>query len=90
MNTPYYQAVYTQYMGPTNTRGARIRVTIQRGADTVTKSYPYDYASPHPHETAAQTALNDFLGKNGDTWELIGAGESPKGYVFLACWKEQK
>ena len=81
---PYFQAIYTKYCGPTNTRGSRIIVTIQRGNDTVKKTFSYSYAAHNPHTEAAQQALSEVLGSE---WTIQSCGESPdgKGYVYLAA-----
>lgn len=42
------QTVITRYYGATNTVGARIRVTTEKGW----RVRPYDYAARDPHEAA--------------------------------------
>ncbi len=72
----HQQAIRTVYLGPTNSRGSRIKATAAAGSVTV----EYDYGARDPHAIAAQ-ALLDKLGWKGD---MIG-GCLPDGsncFVF--------
>lgn len=53
------QAITTRYLGPTNTRGARVKATCEAGTHTV----PYDPAlSAFENHAAAARALVAILG----------------------------
>ncbi len=84
------QAVITKFLGPTNTRGARIKVTSWLGSST----YSYDYEAALPHEEAfiqwlAET--NKRMAKKYDCvgdepwFKAVAKGNSPDGtgYVFI-------
>ena len=47
-------AITTKYLGPTDTRGARIKATAP-SKNTATISYPYDLNSERAHRKAAET-----------------------------------
>jgi hypothetical protein len=72
------QAIVTKYLGPTNTRGARVKATAQRGSVTV----PWDYAldAPGNHRVACMAALVE--------WEWKGewtGGQLPDGRYAFVC-----
>ncbi len=70
------QAIVTEYMGPTNSRGSRIKAMAESGSVTV----PYDYAlNPDGNHAAAAMALADKFGWDG-RW--VG-GAFDNGYVFV-------
>jgi hypothetical protein len=72
-------AIHTKYLGPTNTKGARIKVSAYCGA-TKTMSVPYDHSSHDPHEDAAY----EFC-KRLNLWGNVSyAGLTPdgKGQVY--------
>ena len=71
------KAIETRYVGPTNTRGARI---IARDSDNnrVTISYPHELSGEAVHRKAAE-ALRDKMGWTG---ELISGG-TKRGYCFV-------
>jgi len=52
-----FQAIRTQYHGPTNYRGARI-IATSSGGDRVTISYPYELNSEDGHRKAAQALID--------------------------------
>lgn len=86
MNTPYFQSVYTTYHGPTNTRGSRIHVTMNRGDDKIKSTESYDYAAHDAHDSA----VTKFAAANLAGWELVCKADAPKGYVYLYKWIESK
>ncbi len=47
------QAITTKYLGPTDTRGARIKARCQAGSVTV----PFEYGATDPHDVAALALL---------------------------------
>ncbi len=71
------KAITTRYMGPTNTRGARILAT-DVDKNRVTIPYPYELSGQDVHQAAAK-ALCEKMGWEG---ELIG-GSTKRGYVFV-------
>lgn len=70
------QAITTKYLGPTDTRGARIKATCDAGSLTV----PYDHAldAPGNHREAAK-ALAVRLNWPG----RYAGGGTKEGYVFV-------
>lgn len=50
----HQQAIRTVYLGPTNSRGSRIKAPAAAGSITV----PYDHGAECPHAVAAQALLN--------------------------------
>ena len=77
------QAITTKYLGPTNSRGSRVKATCQAGSVTVS----WDHAlSSEQNHTAAAEALASKLGWIGDDsdWRLVGGGlPSGGGNVYL-------
>lgn len=69
-------AIETKYLGPTNTKGSRIKAT--GNGHSVTISYPYELSGEAVHRKAAQ-ALADKMNWPG---RLIG-GATRSGYVFV-------
>jgi hypothetical protein len=72
------QAITTKFLGPTNSRGARVKVTAERGSITV--SWDHALGAPENHRAAALEALK--------RWEWSGrwvGGGLPDttGYAFV-------
>jgi hypothetical protein len=70
-------AIETRYLGPTNSRGSRIKATADAGSVTV----PYDHAlsSTQNHAKAAQALAMKF----GWTGSWVGGGlPNSSGYAF--------
>lgn len=70
------QAIQTKYIGPTNTKGSRIKATAFGGSVTV--SYD-DALSQEKNHQAAAIALAEKLGWSG----AIHGGGTLTGYVFV-------
>lgn len=81
-----YIAIFTRYLGPTNTKGSRVKAT--RGGLSVT--IPLDYASDlvERHKKAAWALMVKYGWNDRD---VALAGETPdgKGYVFVAVPRGQ-
>lgn len=82
------QIITTEYKGPTNSTGSRIRVRSWLKSATI----PYNHAlnTPDNHKEAAQQLVNrmndDRLSKGNDLmWSIVAGGELPcgKGYGFV-------
>ena len=72
------QAIETRYLGPTNTKGGRIKATAWAGSITV----PYDHAlNTDENHCAAQLALRGKLGWQGKYAQ--GGNAKGNGYVFV-------
>lgn len=71
------QAIVTKYLGPTDSRGARIQAKSESGK-SVSIPYPYELSTSAGHALAAKT-LADKLGWGGN-W--VGGGIKG-GYVFV-------
>lgn len=70
-------AIETKYLGPTNTRGSRIKAYTDNG-HSLTIGYPHELDTRDAHAKAA-VELARSLGWDGD---LI-AGGTTTGYVFV-------
>lgn len=71
------KAIETHYIGPTNTKGARIVASDGYG-NRVTISYPYELSGEAVHHKAA-VALCEKMKWGGD---IIG-GATKRGYCFV-------
>ena len=71
------KAIITKYLGPTDTKGSRIKADDGDG-NTITISYPHELSGEDVHRKAAE-ALCDKMGWTG---ELIG-GAIKNGYAFV-------
>ena len=79
------QAIITKYLGPTNTRGSRIKATAWAGSVTV--SYDYSLDTVGNHKAAAQALCDKLNADNGfGAWMIESGGEMPdgRGYAFIA------
>ena len=85
------QVITTEYKGPTNSTGSRIRVRSWLKSATI----PYNHAlnTYENHREAAQQLVNrlnaDRLDKGNDyLWEIVAEGELPcgKGYGYVIEW----
>jgi hypothetical protein len=72
------QAITTKYLGPTNTKESRIRVSSQAGSRTF--SWKYETGVEENHVAAAM-AYADFMSWNGE-W-VGGALPDGTGYAFV-------
>jgi hypothetical protein len=93
------QAIITKYIGPTNSRGARIKAECERGK--IFFSYPYELSGDACHR-AAVDALTDKFAKEdrkagepiaGNPWKAdYVTGQIPSGqyvHVFTEGGREQ-
>lgn len=77
------QAIVTKFLGDTNTKGSRIKVSSWRGNMIVS----YDYAAPDAHKAAFDEWLkqsNEYLATNYPDspdlqYKLISEGSNPCG-----------
>lgn len=74
-----YQSIATHYVGPTNTKGARIIATTTSGIRHII-GYPYDLSDELGHRKAAE----ELAAKLNWTGKLI-AGGMKRGYAFVLC-----
>jgi hypothetical protein len=71
------QAIETKYLGPTNSRGPRIKATAQAGSRTADYLHNLNIEENHSH---AARQLAEKLGWKGNWY----GGGTPKGdYVFV-------
>jgi len=77
------QAIQTRYIGPSNTRGSRIRAWCAAGATVV--PFPYDADSQQQAHRMAHDALHrGKLGWSGDHYgELLGGCLPGGDYCFV-------
>lgn len=78
MSAPIFQAIVTKYLGPTNTRGSRIKASASAGSKTV----EYDCAlNPDDNHKVAAETLATSLGWAG---QWFGGGmPQGNGNVFV-------
>ena len=79
-------SIHTKFLGPTNTRGARIKASTRRPdgrIESVTLSYDYD---GDEHEAAA----NALRARHWPDLPMFQAGETldGRGYVFTIAPRE--
>ena len=72
-----YQAIQTKFLGPTNTRGARVKAIADAGSITVSWDHRLNIQDNH---RAAAVALARKFGW-GDDW--TGGGLPGSGYAFV-------
>jgi hypothetical protein len=77
MSTDIYKTISTKFLGPTDTKGARIVASIDDGRK-VTIGYPYELNSACAHKHAAETLCTEL----GINTKLL-QGATKEGYVFL-------
>lgn len=85
------QAVITKYIGPTERRGARIKIESCYGS----KFYPFDYLSSEAHDTAFNQWLEEVnaemklehpdnqLAQDGEWFQKVARGAHPSGYGYV-------
>lgn len=75
------QTIITKYLGPTNTRGSRIKVTSWLGS----KTFSYDYGASCAHKAAFQQYLQHLQEKEGISYVLLAEGGMPDstGRAFI-------
>lgn len=71
------KAIETRYVGPTNTRGARIIASDSDG-NRITIGYPHELNSEDAHRAAAEKLRESMQWKG----ELV-SGSTKRGYVFV-------
>lgn len=80
------RAIFTRYMGPTNTRGGRISATD--GERSVTIPYPFeedsDMGGAHDHSKAFRAWIAKYgtSRTDGTTWHAASRADGT-GYVFV-------
>ena len=74
------QAIQTRYMGPTDTRGSRIKATSADG-DSLTIGYPHEAREGADAHSRAALALARKLEWTGN----LAAGALRDGYAFVFC-----
>ena len=71
-------AIQTKYLGPTNTRGSRIKAWTESG-HSMTVDYPHEKREGADAHSVAALALARSLGWGG----TLIAGGTDAGYVFV-------
>ena len=84
------QAIITKFLGPTNTKGSRIKATSWRGSVTLPCDHALDTVANY---RAAALALCDKMNKepNNDfgAWKIAAGAELPneaRDFVFVIDW----
>jgi hypothetical protein len=82
-----YYSIHTKYLAATNTRGSRIKATLDR--DSVVIPYPYDSTGGNCHREAVETLLAKLRAERPDGFywnKPFVSGELPDGswaHVFV-------
>ena len=77
------QAIITKWIGPTNTKGARIKASASAGSVTI--GFPHELGLYERHEKAAR-ALLDKLG-----WDFeLASGDLPDGSTVFVCLPKKR
>lgn len=76
------QAITTKYLGPTNTKCARVKATCQGATKTLNWDHELDPGANH--EKAAKALAHDL---NWDVNCELVAGAAVEGYVFVLVLK---
>jgi hypothetical protein len=72
------QAIETKYIGPTNTKGARIKASAWAGSVTI----PYDYSGTEKAHWRAALALIEKYGWEKSGW-VMGGNAKTTGFCFV-------
>lgn len=73
---PTMEAIKTRFLGPTNTKGARIKASWSKGSLTI--PYPYEMGRQERHELAARMLFDrDFSKDFGHV--VFATGHLPDG-----------
>jgi hypothetical protein len=75
------QAIQTRYLGPTNTRGARIKAWAAAGSITI--SYPYELSGQACHRSAAEELVKKLDWIHSNYGDLLGGQLESGDYVFV-------
>lgn len=85
-------AIHTKYIGPTNTRGSRIKAyTAGYGSNK-----GFEATIPYPHELSGEqvhfAAVKALVAKHALNWNLEGMryGDSADGRGFSFCFDHSK
>ena len=87
----FCRAIYTRYVGPTDTKGSRIIATEPIGRTRIVRSYDSALDSGDAHATVASELVDILNAKDGASgymvrdWSRALCGESAdgRGYVYL-------
>lgn len=74
------QAILTKYLAPTNSRGARIKASCERGSTTV--PYPYEARNSESHILAAKSLIEKFCAEDLAERQ-IPIGNNPWNFGFV-------
>ena len=82
----FYKIIETKYIGPTNTKGSRVKA-IDSNKNSITTHWLPELSVEDNHLNAANMLLLKIAAKNNDSkLEIVGMGSSVngKGYSFTA------
>lgn len=76
------QAIVTKFLGATNHRGARIKVTSWLGSTTVSYDYSSEGYVNHYHAILAHLSANS---SREVSFEIVGDGDGVDCWAFMGC-----
>lgn len=81
------QAIHTKYIGPTNTKGGRIKAYTAAGL-SATISYPHEFS----HEMCHYQAVKALVKKHKLDWNIenMRHGDSADGHGYVFCFDASK
>jgi hypothetical protein len=85
-------AIHTKYIGPTNTRGSRVKAYTASWGDRK----GFEVTIPYPHELSGEqvhfAAVKALVAKHNLDWNLEGMryGDSADGRGFSFCFDHSK
>jgi hypothetical protein len=82
------QAIFTKYITPTNTRGARIKAWCESGSVTI--PYPHEFGSEEAHAMAARTLRLNLKWQNDMVQGVAPLAGTNAAYVFVMLDREER
>ena len=75
------QAINTKYLGPTNSRGSRIKATCAAGSITI--PFPYELSGQAAHRKAAEALVSKLGWVDPHYGGLLGGQLANGDYAFV-------
>jgi hypothetical protein len=82
----YFPSVSTTYMGPTNNRGSKIKVSCYNF--NIIKFFDFDHAAIYPHETAVYSFFRLLEKEKPELskFKIMSRTETAKEKIYLINW----
>lgn len=88
MNTKNYHLLTVKYLGPTNSRGSRVKISSDRFEDSITIGYNHSFNGSLAQAVAWCEAYKDTL-LSDRAFNVIGTaeGKGPISYIITDTFK---